>query len=307
MTRLRAWPARHDKALIGVAVAILVATTLYLIFALSNVTGRQDRADDERSRLAAAEQTRTAQRNALAADVNDLRAQVLRCKDKPADTPGCQTPVAPPPGVTVRAITGPAGPSGPVGSPGLPGEPGRDGASVSAAQVSVAVGRFCAFGQCAKPPTPSQVSSAVVAFCADGACDGKDGVDGKPGDVGQNGDPGVDGRPGSPGADSLVPGPLGPVGIPGVNGPAPTPEQVATAVADYCATRGNCTGLTGPQGPAGADSIVPGPQGPAGVDGAPGAAGRGITSVTCADQRPTVLTFTYTDGTTDAVTCTPPL
>lgn len=71
--------------------------------------------------------------------------------------------------------------------------------------------------------------------------------------------------------------------------------------------------IAGPAGAAGAngaDSTVPGPQGPAGADGSPGkdgkdgSPGRGIASIVCTGGlTPITFTFTYTDGTTETVTC----
>jgi hypothetical protein len=101
-------------------------------------------------------------------------------------------------------------------------------------------------------------------------------------------------------------GPQGPMGLSGLTGPQ-GPQGVKGA-----------TGATGPQGevglpgpkgdtgPAGKDGKdgAPGKDGTNGADGAPGKDGRGISSVTCDGPPLFSLTFFYTDGTSDTVTCT---
>lgn len=78
---------------------------------------------------------------------------------------------------------------------------------------------------------------------------------GLPGPAGMRGEPGTGlmGSPGTPGRD----------GTDGEDGPAPTQEQIARAVADYCAARNECRGPPGEPGPPGADG-PPGPEGPPG-------------------------------------------
>lgn len=104
--------------------------------------------------------------------------------------------------------------------------------------------------------------------------------------AGPKGDPGRDGRDGK---DSTVPGPAGPPGKDGSDG-------LDSLIA----------GPPGATGAAGKDSTVPGPQGPPGADGkdgAPGADGRGISSVTCEGTGDTSYwVVTYTDGTTQTST-----
>ena len=63
-------------------------------------------------------------------------------------------------------------------------------------------------------------------------------------------------------------------------------------------------GATGAQGPPGVEGQQ-GPPGANGVDGAPGAPGRGIASLTCASLVTFEYVVTYTDGTTQTVTCGP--
>lgn len=103
-----------------------------------------------------------------------------------------------------------------------------------------------------------------------------------PGPRGFPGLPGVgidgeDGRNGRDGADSTIPGPAGAPGASGADSTVPGPQ--------------------GPAGPAGKD----GTDGRNGTDGAPG---RGLAAVTCTGGlTPITFTFTYSDGTTETVTC----
>lgn len=76
------------------------------------------------------------------------------------------------------------------------------------------------------------------------------------------GEDGKDGRPGKDGED----------GKDGARGPGPTDQQVADAVAEYCAANGGCVGATGPAGPAGVQGVA-GNDGKAGAPGADGATG----------------------------------
>lgn len=130
------------------------------------------------------------------------------------------------------------------------------------------------------------------------------GPPGKPGEDGRDGADGRDGVDGAPG-ESIV-GPPGPAGAPGESIVGPAGADGASII--------------GPPGPAGApgESIVgpPGPPGPAGADGASivgpagpagpaGADGRGITAITCTGLPAAQFTITYTDGTTETITCTP--
>lgn len=110
-------------------------------------------------------------------------------------------------------------------------------------------------------------TGAIPGPKGDSGKDGKDGVDGR------DGAPGSPGPAGAPGKDSTVPGPAG---------------QDST--------------LAGPPGPAGrngVDSTVPGPVGPPGEPGPPGPAGADGTN----GQSPS--SFTFTDRTGMAYTCTP--
>lgn len=98
-----------------------------------------------------------------------------------------------------------------------------------------------------------------------------------------------------------VPGPRGLRGLPGGDG-----------------EDGDDSRTPGPAGAPGADSTVPGPTGPAGPagpkgepgesitgpQGAPGSPGIGITDVACTGGlTPMSFTFTYSDGSTQTVTC----
>lgn len=69
-------------------------------------------------------------------------------------------------------------------------------------------------------------------------------------------------------------GPQGPEGDPGR---APTEEEIAAAVADYCAANGGCIGPKGDTGAPGKNGV----NGAAGPAGANGANGGGVTSVRC--------------------------
>ena len=109
------------------------------------------------------------------------------------------------------------------------------------------------------------------------------------GPKGDKGDPGRDGRDGK---DSTVPGPAGP---PGQDGDDGLDSMIA--------------GPPGSTGAAGKDSIVPGPAGPPGADGAdgtdgaPGADGRGISSVICEGAGDaSYWVVTYSDGTSQTST-----
>lgn len=87
---------------------------------------------------------------------------------------------------------------------------------------------------------------------------------------------------GRPGADSDEPGPQG------ETGPAPTAAQIYQATAEWCSVDDRCKGEKGDKGD-------PGDTGPA---------GRSIESVTC-DQGLGTFTFTFSDGTSQTVQCTP--
>lgn len=264
MTGWTRWPGRHVRALAITAVLLTAGTTIYSIASLQAVTRQQAATSRALAATQHAAAERAAQRNALAQSVSDLRAQVLRCRDKPATTPGCAVPVAPPPGVTVREVVI-AGAQGPTGPAGVQGAPGRDGAPVTSAQVIAAVATYCALGACSTPPSPAQVGTALAQYCLD-----RDGC-------------------------------AGPVGKPGKDAPLVSADQVADAVSAYCRTDDHCAGPAGPPG-------APGPQGPAGPAGPAGASGppgRGIASVTCDGPSATTFTLTYSDGSTDTITCDP--
>ena len=93
-------------------------------------------------------------------------------------------------------------------------------------------------------PSTGQVIVAIQAYCiAHGQCRGPEG---RASTV-----PGPTGATGAPGADSTIPGPTGPTGPAGKDGdrgPGPTDEQIAQAVADYCAAHNDCKGNQGAQG-----------------------------------------------------------
>jgi hypothetical protein len=139
----------------------------------------------------------------------------------------------------------------------VPGPVGERGPGPTAAEIGQAVASYCAArGGCRGPEgaagpsvTPAQVASAVATYCdANGDCRGPVGV------PGPAGSPGVEGEPGE---DSTVPGPEGPRGPEGPQGPGPSEEQVAAAVATYCAALdgGTCKGDTGDVGATGPPGV----------------------------------------------------
>jgi hypothetical protein len=216
----------------------------------------------------------------LKEDVTALRQQFTACKGKPANTPGCSSPVVPEPtaapiepkAVGPKIIAGPAGPTGATGATGHVG-PGP-----TPAQVAAAVTQWCnTTGKCSAPgPTAAQVAAAVAQYCnARGQCTSTP----TPGPPGPSGKPGTNGKPGEDGKN----------GAKGEQGDPPTSDQIAAAVISYCANQpgGSCVGETGPAGPTGAS-------GPAGPVGATGDAGVGILKVTC-DTETEEFQVWYTD------------
>ncbi len=105
-----------------------------------------------------------------------------------------------------------------------------------------------------------------------------------PGPAGPAGDTGPQGAPGPQG----LPGPSGTAGKDGANGANASGDQIAAAVAAYCATHGGCAGPQGDPGPAGTNGAdgASGPQGDPGPVGPAGPAG-----LTCPDG--TTLTTTW--------------
>lgn len=133
---------------------------------------------------------------------------------------------------------------------------------------------------------------------------GKPVVEAKPGDRGAAGPQGPQGERGPRGPAGPI-GPVGPQGLPGtigVRGPIGLPGQNGTDGAD------GTDGVDGSPGKDGVDG-EPGPPGVAGkdgqdgADGAKGDPGRGVTNVECTSDRPVTFTITYSDGTTETVTC----
>lgn len=87
-----------------------------------------------------AEALRAEQRDLLAADVQQLRAQLLALGQVPAAGPPGESIIGPQGARGPRGdrgdtgMAGPAGPAGPVGAPGAPGREGTDGRPGSAGQ-----------------------------------------------------------------------------------------------------------------------------------------------------------------------------
>jgi hypothetical protein len=123
--------------------------------------------------------------------------------------------------------TAPPQPTATVTVTGAKGDTGNTGAGPTQAEVQAAVALFCASGACGQPPTAAQVAQAVATYCG-----------------GANGCKGSDGTPGAPGAS----------GAPGAAGQNATPDQIAAAVASYCAAN-SCQGATGPTGPPGPNGL----------------------------------------------------
>lgn len=142
--------------------------------------------------------------------------------------------------------------------------------------------------------------------------EGKPGPPGDEGPPGPPGPPGATGSPGRPGA--TVTGPPGPPGSPGKPGEAVTgPPGVNGSPGAPGEPGATITGPPGPPGSPGADSTIPGPPGAdSTVAGPSGSDGRGVVTISCdsASLRRFVFTFTFTDGTTQSVSCggisTPP-
>jgi len=130
-------------------------------------------------------------------------------------------------------VAGPAGAIGPAGPP------------PSLSEVEDAVSRYCTQVSCGIPPSAGQVAQAVSTFCdVHAQCTGPGGK------AGRNGNNGLNGHNGASGAT-------------GAEGPGPTSDQVAAAVASYCAAHNQCQGPPGPTG-------ATGPGGPSGSNGADG-------------------------------------
>jgi len=96
------------------------------------------------------------------------------------------------------------------------------------------------------------------------AVPGGRGPTGAAGEIGATG--GATVGPRGPGGPSGVDGEDAEDGTDGEDGASPTVEQIAQAVANYCAARDQCRGTSGDRGLPGMDSTVPGPAGPPGAD-----------------------------------------
>ena len=109
------------------------------------------------------------------------------------------------------------------------------------------------------------------------------GPRGEMGPAGPQGHPGADGKPGAA-------GPRGATGGTGAAGVAGSPGTDGANGKD---------GEPGPPGPKG----EPGKDGKDGKDGSAGSDGRGIANVSCDSAVPLAFTVTYSDGSTESVTC----
>lgn len=118
------------------------------------------------------------------------------------------------------------------------------------------------------------------------------GPRGEMGPVGPQGRPGKDGANGKDGSS----GPRGATGGTGAAGAAGDAGAPGAAGKD---------GAPGPPGPKG-EPGPPGPKGEPGKDGANGTdgkVGRGLSSITCDSALPLTFTVTYSDGSSESVTC----
>lgn len=116
----------------------------------------------------------------------------------------------------------------------------------SQASVELAVAAYCQRTACGTGPTAAQVAQAVATYCTvNGHCRGPAGPSGSS----------VTGPPGQSGpSGSTVTGPPGPAGNDGQNA---TSDQVAQAVASYCADHDQCQGPPGHDGADGRDGQPP--------------------------------------------------
>lgn len=174
------------RVLLACLVYLTVAALLALVFTAVLRLTNEVRA----TRLEA--DVRGQQRNALAADVDQLREQLLSL----GQTPDVRSPVP-----------GERGPAGPTGPAGMDGDPGPAGVSV--AGVPGASG-----------PTGSSGPAGPAGLVGPAGSTGPSGPPGEPGPAGEPGPPGPAGEPGPAGADGQdgTTGPAGPAGPAGPRG-----------------------------------------------------------------------------------------
>lgn len=226
--RLRSRLARIPWWLVGQIVLGLILGLVAV--AVVQLLDRTTEAEEALARAREGSQVRQSAIELLEQDTDQLRDQLVELGEVP-ETPDREFP---------DVVEGPSGPQG---------EPGRP---PTTAEVRRAVAAYLTTNppRPGRAPTEAEIAAAVAAFCAAGACEGEVGPAGSTGPVGP---PGPQGETGA----------QGPVGEQGPQGPGPTDEQLAAAVADFCAD-GRCVGEPGPQGEPGDDSTVPGPQGEGG-------------------------------------------
>lgn len=188
---------------------MFILAVLLLAFATYTIWSFQQFADNKDKKIET-NQAQAAQGKSLAEEVREA------CQSSSVDTSQlgdlCKSANA-----VIEAVPGPAGDPGPKGQQGESGPPPSD------SQVSRAVASYCSGGRCSgKNVTAAQVSAAVASYCnANGQCKGPSGSDGVDGKSGTDGSTGAKGDPGDP-------------------GPPPSDEQIATAVAAYCASNNGC-------------------------------------------------------------------
>lgn len=146
--------------------------------------------------------------DALVVGVSQQRDQFNACKDKPASSKGCTTPIAAEPSVIVQ--------QGSRGLPGIPGATGAAGAQGSAGPQGPQgpQGPPGPIGKTGPPPGCALLTSGCMG--ATGPV-GPQGPTGKQGPAGEDGKDGEDGAPGKNGADGAT-GATGPQGAQGPQG-----------------------------------------------------------------------------------------
>lgn len=173
---------------------------------------------------------------------NDSQQELIDKLSGVVDSARDQGASVPTPEAIASTVDGPAQPSevGPQGERGEVGPPGPEGPAGPTGPTG--------------PPGPTGEPGSTGA--------GGDTITGPAGPAGQDGVNGQNGTDGSDGSDGAM-GPAGPAGPAGADGPGPTEDQVAAAIAAWCAPRNDCVGPQGAEGP-------PGPAGPSGPQGPPG-------------------------------------
>jgi len=173
--------------LIYMGIAMTLMLLALLLFGLKAID-----ASDEAKTAHSENATQDKRVGNLETALDAQRQQFIKCKDKKATAPGCQTPIAP-----NSNSVGPQGVPGLQGTQGIPGLQGIQGLQGPAGPPG--------------PPGPAGIQGETGATGATGAI----GATGPQGDAGANGADGAQG-PAGPQGD---PGPAGPQGEAGPQGP----------------------------------------------------------------------------------------